>query len=170
MSDQYTRQEIQERLLKSYQPYFDINPCDESEQPLVARCGFHVKSSKYVLVKKAELWKTEGNEHLFLFSMPRLTAELFEQCKNLAYEEGMKLIDPKPGHMYTYITTVFICDECDDAARTALKKCRIHKSFQFSLRGWMDFHTGLIDLKSNTTLTNQSGKCNADFLKKILQV
>lgn len=83
MSSKYTRSEMKERLLKSYEPYFDINLCDESEAPLVARCKFHMYSSKYVLIKKAELWNTEGNEYLFLFSVDHLTEEVFRQCRDL---------------------------------------------------------------------------------------
>ena len=119
MPDQkQTREELLERMLKGYQAYFDIERYEEREDalPLMAHCRFYVHSEKYVLVKKAKLWDADSNEYVYIFSVPELTKEIFERCKDYAYEEGMKLIDPKPGHMYSYITPVFICDTCTKEA------------------------------------------------------
>ena len=170
MPDQkQTREELLERMLKGYQAYFDIERYEEREDdlPLMAHCRFYVHSEKYVLVKKAKLWDADSNEYVYIFSVPELTKEIFEQCKDYAYEEGMKLIDPKPGHMYTYITAIFICDTCTPEAKKLLKKCRIYKSFHFSLHGWMDFHTVLIQRGESDFPTNRSGKSNAKFMKNI---
>ena len=35
---------------------------------------------------------------------------------------GMKVINPKPGHMYSYITTIFVCDTCDEETEKLNKK------------------------------------------------
>ena len=121
-----------------------------------------------MLVKKAKLWDADSNEYVYIFSVPELTKELYEICKNYAYEDGMKLIDPKPGHMYSYITPVFICDTCDEDARKALKKCRIYKSFHFSLHGWMNFHAALVRVADSRIDANRSGHHVAKILKKVL--
>ena len=60
----------------------------------------------------------------------------------------MQRVKPGPGHMASYITPVFICDTCDEDARKALKKCRIYKSFHFSLHGWMDHHTAVVQVST----------------------
>ena len=125
-------------------------------------------SEKYVLVKKAKLWDADSNEYVYIFVMPELTKELYETCKNYAYEEGMKLIDPKPGHMYSYITPVFICDTCTPEAEKALKRCRIYKSFHFSWYGWMNVHTAAVVCKEGRVFTNRMGRGNAKFMKNIL--
>ncbi len=170
------REEIQDKLLKSYEAYYDIEKYDcENEVPLIAKCTFSVHSMKYVLVKSAVLWSADSNEHVFIFSTEYLTKALYEKCRDYAYEKGMALIDPKPGHMYTYITTIFLCDECDMDARKALKRCRIHKNFHFSLYGWMDFHTALVisdrtETNKDCIVTNGSGHENAKIIKKILYV
>ena len=161
------RDEILEKLLHSYEGYFDIERSDDFEPPLEAVCHFHVRSAKYVLLKKAELWSATSDEHVYIFSVPELTGELYHICEKRAYDEGMKLIDPKPGHMYTYITAVFICDNCTPEAKKLLKKCRLYKSFHFSLHGWMDFHTVLIQRGASDFPTNRSGKSNAKFMKNI---
>ena len=56
----------------------------------------------------------------------------------------------------------------DEEARKAIKKCRIYKSFQFSLHGWMDFHTAVFEVKNNNIDTNRSGKCVKGILKNVL--
>lgn len=166
-----TRDEILERLIKSYEAYFDIEKYPDGQKdgmPLAAHCRFYVHSEKYVLVKKAKLWEADSNEYVYIFSVPELTLPVFEQCRDYAYEEGMKLVDPKPGHMYSYITSVFLCDSCTPEAKKALQKCRIYKSFHFSLYGWMDFHTALLICGETHAYTNRSGRANAKFMKKIL--
>lgn len=163
------RTDLLENLIKGYAPYYDVEYAKDDKLPLVARCTFHVHSEKYVLTKKAVLWDADSHEHVFVFSLPHLTKELYEECRDAVYEKGMALIDPKPGHMYTYLTTVFLCDSCDPEARKELRRCRLHKNFRFSLYGWMDFHTALVDLKQKKIDTNSSGHANAKFLKKLLR-
>lgn len=162
-----TRDEILEKLLRAYEGYFDIERSGDFLPPLKAICHFYVRSAKYVLLKKAELWSANCNEHVYIFSVPELTEDIYKTCKKQAYDAGMALIDPKPGHMYTYITAVFICDTCTPEAKKLLTRCRLYKSFHFSLHGWMDFHTVLIQPGISGFPTNRSGKDNAKFMKKI---
>ena len=168
---EWTREAVVQRLLRSYQAYYDVYPTENGEKdgmPLAAHCRFFVHSEKYVLLKKAKLWEADSNEYIYLFSMPHLSEELYEACEKYAYDEGMKLVDPKPGHMYSYITAVFVCDTCDPAAEKKLRANHIYKSFHFSLYGWMDYHTALIALEGKKVCTNRSGKANVKFMKRIL--
>ena len=170
MKEAVSRAQVLTRMLKGYQAYFDIEQYEDGKDglPLAAHCRFYVHSEKYVLVKKAKLWDADSNEYVYIFSVPELTKEIFERCKNYAYEDGMKLIDPKPGHMYSYITPVFICDTCTPEAEKALKRCRIYKSFHFSLHGWADHHTALIELSTGQIDANAGGRQTAKILKKVL--
>ncbi len=171
METRRTREELLEKLLESYTAYFDVEKYEDGHKdglPLAAHCRFYVHSEKYVLVRKAKLWEADCNEYVYLFSVPHLTKQIFEECRDYAYEKGMELVDPKPGHMYSYITAVFLCDTCDPDAKKALQKCRIYKSFHFSLYGWMDFHTALLMRDGACVCTNRSGRANAKFMKKIL--
>ena len=70
--------------------------------------------------------------------------------------------------MASYITAVFVCDTCDEDALKALKKCRIYKSFHFSLHGWMDHHTALVELSTGQIDANAGGRQTAKILKKVL--
>ena len=80
----------------------------------------------------------------------------------------MKQIHVGPGHMASYITAVFVCDTCDEDALKALKKCRIYKSFHFSLHGWMNFHAALVRVADSRIDANRSGHHVAKILKKVL--
>lgn len=164
-----SREEILEQLLKGYQGYFDIERVKD-EGPLKAVCAFHIHNEKYVLTKKAKLWEADCNEYIYIFSMPKLTEDLYRQCERIAYDKGMEQIHPEPGHMYSYITAVFLCEESEEAAVRALKKCRIRKNFRFSYYGWMDFHTLLVDLGSGRMEANRSGREGKKRMAKMLSV
>lgn len=164
---QITREAVLERLLKSYQVYYDVHEIAD-ETPIRARCDYFEHSERYVLSKKAELWSADNEEFLYLVEIPHLTLELYEKWRAYIQEDGMGRIKPGPGHMASYITPVFVCDTCDEDARKALKKCRIYKSFHFSLHGWMDHRTAVIELSTGKIAANLAGRHTAKILKKIL--
>jgi hypothetical protein len=165
---EYTRESAVERLLKSYQPYYNVHRFSEEEQPLTARCEYFEHSQKYVVSKKVELWSSNTEEFLYIFNVPRLTLDLFEKWRDFVLEDGMSRLNIGPGHMCSYITPVFVCDSCDEDAKKALKKCRIYKSFHFSLHGWMDYHAAVVDLGKGKITANGSGHSTAKILKKVL--
>lgn len=163
-----TRESVIARLLNSYSAYYNINVFDEEQKPLTARCDFFEHSEKYVLSKKAELWSVNNEEFLYLLDIPHLTTELFEKWRDFVYEDGMGRLHIGPGHMYSFITPVFICDSVEESALKALKKCRFYKSFHFSFHGWMDYHVALVDLSKGRVYSNASGHSTAKILKKVL--
>jgi len=163
------REEAVERLLQSYEAYFNITRFEEEQLPLTARCDFFEHSQKYVLSRKAELWAADSEEFVYVYNMPRLTRELFLECRLQAYEDGCSRMNIGPGHMYTFITAVFLCDTCDDDAMKTLKKSRIYKSFHFSLHGWLDYHNAVVCFgEDNRVESNYAGRSTAKILKKIL--
>ena len=121
---EYTRETAIERLLKSYQAYYNIHMFEDEQTPITARCDFFEHSQKYVISKKAELWSAENEEFLYLLNIPHLTLAEFEKWRDYVLEDGKKLLHIGPGHMCSAITPIFICDTCDEDARKALKKCR----------------------------------------------
>ena len=165
---QYTRETAIRRLLESYRAYFDITLFNEEPPYLTAICEFFEHSEKYVLSRQANLWAANCEEFVYLFSVKELTKEIFEKCRDYAHEDGLKRAHIGPGHRYTYITPIFVCDTCQNEAKAAVRKCRIYKSFRLSLHGWMDFHTAALEVKDNQITTNRSGRCVAKVLKNVL--
>ena len=112
-----TREEAVNRLCDIYSGEFDVRLCEEHRKPLAAQMDFYAESSKYVLSKKAKLWEANSFEYVYLFNVPHLTKEIYDQCEKLAYDEGMARIKPGPNHMYTYITALFVCAEAVQAVQ-----------------------------------------------------
>lgn len=163
-----SRKDIIDILLKSYTAYYDITDYGTSREPLRALCEYYEHAEKYMVSKKASLWTADSEEFIYLFDVPHLTRELFEKCKDTAYGDGMERLHIGPGHMYSYITPVIVCDTCDEEAAKALKKCHIYKSFHFSLHGWMDFHAAAVIGDSDRIISNRAGRTTAKILKKVL--
>ena len=168
MAMEYTVESAVEKLLASFRAYYNITEKQEKEIPVRAVCEYYEKSQRYVVSQKAELWSENSEEFIFLFQMERLTEELFAKCRDYAYEKGMEMAHIGPGHMYTYITPIFVCETCDEEARKALKKCRIFKSFRFSFHGWMDLHAAVLEVNHNLISSNAGGRSVEKVMKNVL--
>lgn len=167
-------------LLGSFRRYYDIHekedlPEEEQIMPgesfpegpedyFAARCDFQVHNAQYILSKNHELWGAESREHCYIFSVGHLSQTMYKSLEKKVYETGMKLIHPEKGHMCTTLTLMIVCGSADPEAVRLLKKCRIHKDFRFTLDGWMDFHTAVIQLDSGRAATNFSGHDNRKLL------
>ncbi len=164
----YTRENIIDILLKSYVAYYNITDFGTEREPLRALCEYYEHAEKYMVSRKVSLWAADSEEFIYLFDVPHLTLEVFEACKKTAYEDGMDRLHIGPGHMYSYITPIIVCDTCDEEAVKALKKCHIYKSFHFSFHGWMDFHAATVIGDSDRIESNRAGRTTAKILKKVL--
>ena len=127
------------------------------------------KTGQHLFLKSNEIWSANQEEFIFLFTADHLTADLFERCRDYAYNAGMEMAHIGSGHMYTYVSPVFICGKVDDAARKAVENCRIYKTFRFSLHGWLEFHTGCLDMEKRSLYFNKSGRCMEKNLRNIFQ-
>lgn len=182
------RDEAVERLLSGYRRYYTITRFDgvrEEEarglaeavhlqkpffsggSELSAVCEYYEHGEKYFLFHSAQLWSTAQEEFIFLFKVPRLTLAVFRELSEYAYEAGMDMAHIGPGHMYTYISPLFICDSIDEEARKALEKCHRYKSFRFSFHGWMEFHAGALELTGGHFYFNRAGRCMEKGLRKV---
>ena len=164
----FQKDEVIERLKKTYGYSYDIKSYDEAVDGLQFEGEFHVHSEKYVLSKKAQLYQMDSNEYTYVYYYPHLTKDLFDAAINDAYDKGFPNIKPSSDHRCSYIVGIFICDTFDDDAYIALKKYRRRQSFQFSLHGWMEVHTAMIDMRSESVMYNSDGRQTGKFLKKIL--
>ena len=138
---EYTREAVIDRLLRSYSSCYNIHLIEDDQVPITARCDFFEHSGKYVISKKAELWSADNEEFLYLVNIPHLTMELYQKWRDYIHEDGMNRIHVGPGHM---------------------------ASFHFSLHGWADHHTALIELSTGQIDANAGGRQTAKILKKVL--
>jgi len=163
-----SRDTFLERLYRAYSSSYDITELALSELPMTALAHCHIDEDQYLLSKNAVMTHYNNDEYVYFFSLPQLTAELYNKCVDYAYQDGMARINPDDHHMCTRIVALFLCDSADADAVKRLKQCRIYKSFQFSLKGWMEFHTAAVDLGKESVVSNQYGRETAKFLKSAL--
>ena len=167
--DRMERNELLEKIIQVYAPYYDIERFDEAEDGLLVKAVFHEHGTGYLLVKKAELWTADRHEYVWIFSVPELTETYFQEGLKRVRAEGEPLVKPAQGHMSTDLVAMFICDEAEEAALTAAKKSRIRKSFQFSLKGWMEVQTVIAEVRRASVTGNIYAGNTAKFLKNLLQ-
>lgn len=159
-----------EQILMGYRNNYDIERLDDVEEGLVAKAHMHVSESQCVIFKEFEMWTADADEYVYIYRIPHLTAEAAKKAIEEAHADGMPMIDLdhvniKHQHMCTHLVALFLCDTADKDAIKVVKKCRIYKSFQFSLKGWMEMHTDLITLTDEKIYTNRYGTQTAKFLK-----
>ena len=163
-----TKEEAINKIERVYSGSYNILKHEENEAGLIMEADFHVHTENYFLSKRATLYKMDSNEYVYIFYYPNLSLDLFNNAVDMAYELGFEKIIPGPDHRSSYIVAEFLCDTYDNDALSALKKYRRRKSFQFSLHGWMETHTVLIDLGTESVITNGDGRLSGKFLKNVL--
>jgi len=163
-----TREQITERVLDSYSRWYDIEPAAEEKRPMIATAQFHEHGAGYVLLKSAKTWTADRHEYVYFYSVPHLTTELYQKMLDEAVALGEPLVNPVKGHMCTYIVMVVFCDTADEEALMLLKKCSIRKSFQFSLKGWMEVQTAAVEVGKASVTANLAATNTANFLKSVI--
>ena len=68
-------------------------------------------------------------------------------------------VQPKRGHMCTYITGVLVTENhLEDDLISSIKKFKYSKSFFFSLHGWCEIRLLVINPEKEQIITNKPGK------------
>lgn len=159
-------EQVLEGLKKAYAAYFDIEEINDGTT-LKARCGYHMRDSQYVLVKKAELWAAETHEYLYLWDAGHLDLDGVEEIFRRTLDDGEPRVKPHAQHMYTYLTAVALYDSADPDALDRLKKLKKRREFKLSLHGWMEFRIAAVDLSNGEITVNRAGKALAKDLGRL---
>ena len=158
------------QMLDGYRSNYNVSEAENEFDELVATAELHMKQGQHLVFKEFEMWSADDDEYVDVFRTPHLTVSIAEECINRAYEDGfpkIKLdhVNFRHQHMCTRLVALFMYDDADEDALKVLKKCRIYKSFQFSLKGWMEMHTAGINLTDDSVISNRYGRETAKFLK-----
>lgn len=161
-----TGRELLAKLLVSYQSSYDIEqPFAIGEVLYDAHASFRVTSAKYVLVKKAELWRADCFEHVFFKCAELIDKEDITRFARQAVSD----IEPEfvrkgkacPGkdHMYTYITGIFFSDKSvPEDVKQAVKKYRFVKNYRMGIRGYCEGRLLVFDLENGEIFGNRAAK------------
>ncbi|MDO4966995.1 MAG: hypothetical protein Q4E51_09860 [Lachnospiraceae bacterium] len=168
-------EETLKKIKIAYSSFYNVETTDKYnedsntvEEGNIMNALFHMHSENYVISKKAQLYQMDTNEYIYFFYYDHLSKSLFDEAVAFSYENGFPQIKPDKDHRSSYIGTVIICNSYDEDALIALKKYRKRQSFKFSLYGWMEVHTALVDLRSESVWHNSDGSNSGKFLKGIL--
>ncbi|MDO4312529.1 MAG: hypothetical protein Q4C52_05545 [Eubacteriales bacterium] len=161
-----TGTELLEQLLDSYQSSYDIaKPFDINGDVYDAYASFNVTSAKYVLIKKAELWRANCFEHTFFRYLDNLSSKDLETFHRHVVEyiepelvRGGKSC-PDKDHMYTFMTGIFICENgVPEDVKKQFKKYHFVKNYRFSIRGYSEVRLLVFDLKNRKIFGNAAAK------------
>lgn len=98
-------QEIRDRLLHSYERSYDIvKPSEVNGHTYDACASYHESGAKYVLSKKAELWRISCHEHAYFKAVEELNdqdvetflTDLTEWIEPKVVREGKEVPDTRP--------------------------------------------------------------------------
>lgn len=158
------------QLFDGYRSNYNLEFFEDREDGLVMKGHMHVTESQCVIFEEFRMWDANADEYVYAFRIPHLTEEVAKKIIEYVHADGLPLIDLdhiniRHQHMCTHLVALFICDTADKEAIKVIKRCRIFKSFQFSLKGWMDMHTDLITLSDSKVYSNNYGRETAKFLK-----
>lgn len=161
-----TGRELFEKLLASYEASYDIErTCSINGDMYDAHAAFNVTSAKYVLVKKAELWRADCYEHVFFRVKDSFTADDAERFRTqvASYIEpqlvrgGKKW--PEKNHMYTYITGVFICENgVSEEAKQAVKRFSFVKNYKWTIRGYSEARLLVFDMENRKVFGSRAAR------------
>ena len=163
-----------EKLLDSFQNSYDVErTCDINGDIYDAHASFNATSAKYVLVKKAELWRAECFEQVFFRLTKKLEKEDIENFERQIDEYiepqlvrgGKKW--PEKDHMYTYMTAIFICEEgASEEAVKAVKHFHYVKNYLLTVRVYSEARILVFDLKNQKIFGNRAAKDMVKGYKK----
>ena len=158
--------ELLDKLLESYAECYDVQknyPVQDSIYDAYAK--FNVTSAKYVLMKKAELWRVNCFEHTFFSVVSPLQIEDLQNFRKQItdYMEpqlvrgGAKY--PPPNHMYTFLTGIFISESrISPEVKREIKRFRYFKNYLAAIRGYSEARLLVFDLETGEILGNHAAK------------
>lgn len=159
-----------EVLKDSYSAYYNIFPAEESEAPLSFRAEYIRRDERYWLTKNIKIWANETNEFAYVFSAESYDVETVKRCIDMALDEALPKVKPHKEHQYTNVKVVFIADSLDKDVARYIKKRSFSKNYHFSLWGYTELLSGVVDLSERSVVTNRAGHELAQFFGKLFAV
>lgn len=168
--------ELLDKLIGIYTGSFDMQQPYTVESDTYDAYGLcDITNAKYVLVKKAELWRAICHEHVFFRCFDEITVEnilhFTHQTKSYIEPELVrqgKTVMEKD-HMYTYVTGVFLCQNgISEEVVKQIKKTRFYKNYRMSVRGYCELRLLVVDLKNQRLVGNRAARDLIKDYKKFL--
>ena len=169
--------EFFQKLLATYRDSYNIEENFRVGNNIYDADAFlDVSTSRYVLVKKAEIWRTDCYEHVFITHREQIVPDdiyLWEDQVASDIEprlvRGGEATMPKD-HMSSFVTGVFITNgPVDVDTANAVRDVRFYKNYKMSLRGYCQARAVLIDLKYRRVYGNRAAHDMVKDLRKSMR-
>ena len=154
---------------------------------------YEASSEKYVLSRKANLWKVSESEHVLFMTLPENADSeadsgagpganssadpeaLFEEAGRLISDYMEPVLSrcnekyPPKDHMRTFLTAVLVLERSPGPELIRkVRRYRFDKSYLFSLRGFSQGRIIVVDLPSKKVYTSPAAKDVAAFFRQAL--
>lgn len=143
-----TAMEALEKLLPSYEAYYNINR-EEVIEPFIAEAEFYTHDESYFLIKEAKMNESESREFVYFYATDRLDAETLKKLDETAWNAGMSRVVLSKIHYSTDVALVIMADTIEKDAEKLIKKLKHHKSYCFNFKGFSRYR--LIALETSTS-------------------
>lgn len=151
------REQILEKLLKSYTRYYDIER-EGIEAPFCARALFRSHNEQYFLIKAAKVADIDSNETVYFAVTEGLDRSKLDYLCSCAWERGLEGIEPQYGHRNSDVTLYIIADSIDQELIPVIKKIKYSKSYKYGMYGWSDFRLVAIEASEMKATYNRQGR------------
>lgn len=158
-----TPTEALDKLLPSYERYYNIKR-DDTVVPFAAEADFHSHTENYILVKAAKMADIDSNEYIYFSTQKEVDAFLLNELSALAWNKGLEKVKPYNGHKNSDISLIVLAENFAGDLKTAARKIKKSKNYNFGLYGWSNFKLCALDLSSGKSVSNFQGR----DIKKLL--
>ncbi len=157
-----------EKFTDSLKSFYNID-LNSGIPGVAARADYFEHCEQFLVSRKANLWTADGEEFMYILTAEHLTRDFFDSSMEKIGSDWKNHAHIGPGHMYTYITPVFLCQTADKDALKALKKFRKYKSYRLGFHGWSEFHTAAYVCSMGSACSNGSGRGVRKMLLKVME-
>lgn len=159
-----TAQEALERLLPSFQTYYNVKTEDITE-PFTAEAEFFTHDEAYFLMKSAKLSQSESKEFVFFKAIEHLDANTLKSLDDAAWSTGMSRVEITPIHHSTDVALIIMAETITPEAQKLIKKLSHYKSYCLTLKGWSRYRLIALETSTGKVTYNHLGS----ELKKLIR-
>lgn len=161
--------EMTDRILKSYESYYNIKRDEDVLPPFAAEAVFHSHNEQYVLIKSAKLSEQDSNEFVFFANEEHLDVQRLAQLDETAWNAGLSRVVPHKNHRNSDVTLVIIADTVSKEAVSAIKKLHHYKSYRMGFQGWSNYRIIVLENSSGILTYNRQGRELKKLYRKIIK-
>lgn len=159
--------EALEKLLRSYQTYYDIKT-EDVEPPFAAEAVFHTHADNYFLIKSATISSEESHEYVYFAAEADLDLCRLEELDAAAWERGISQVVPCRDHRSSDVTLVILADRIRPEAFKEIRRKKHYKSYRYRLQGWSSYRLIALELSTGKLTYNRLGESLKKLVRNIL--